>query len=48
MLNTKERIISMFEEIVSKNEIKFNELEKKIYKLVCKFGCLILKLMLET
>ena len=38
----------MFEEIVSKNEIKFNELEKKIYKLVCKFGCLILKLMLET
>lgn len=38
----------MFEEIVTKNEIKFNDLEKKIFKFVCSFGCMILKLMLET
>lgn len=29
----------MFEEIVTKNELKFNDLEKKIYKFVCKLGC---------
>lgn len=38
----------MFEEIVTKDEVKFNELEKKIFKFVCFFGCLIIKLMLET
>ena len=38
----------MFEEIISENEIKFNDLEKKIFKFVCSFGCLILKLMLEA
>jgi len=38
----------MFEEIVTKNELKFNDLEKKIFKFVCSFGCLILKLMLEA
>lgn len=38
----------MFEEIVTKDEIKFNDLEKKIFKFVCSFGCMILKLMLET
>lgn len=38
----------MFEEIVTKNEIKFNDLEKKIFKFVCFFGCLIIKLMLEA
>lgn len=32
--NTKERKISMFEEIVTKNGLKFNNLEKKIYKFV--------------
>ena len=32
--NTKERKISMFEEIVTKNGLKFNDLEKKIYKLL--------------
>lgn len=46
--NTKERIISMFEEIVTENEVKFNDLEKKIFKFVCNFGCLILKLILES
>lgn len=38
----------MFEEIITSKEIKFNELEKKVYKFVCFFGCLIIKLMLET
>ena len=38
----------MFEEIIASNEIKFNELEKKVYKFVCFFGCLIIKLMLEA
>ncbi len=38
----------MFEEIVTNDEIKFNDLEKKIFKFVCNFGCLILKLILET
>ncbi len=38
----------MFEEIVSKEEVKFNDLEKKIFKFVSFFGCLILKLILEA
>ena len=38
----------MFEEIVTKDELKFNDLEKKIYKFVCFFGCLIIKLILES
>ena len=38
----------MFEEIVTKDGEKFNDLEKKIFKFVCSFGCLILKLMLES
>lgn len=38
----------MFEKIVTEEEIKFNSLEKKIYKFVCNFGCLILKLILES
>ena len=46
--NTKERIISMFEEIVTEEEVKFNDLEKKIFKFVCNFDCLILKLILES
>ena len=33
--NTKERKISMFDEIVTKEGLKFNDLEKKIYKFVC-------------
>ena len=38
----------MFEEIVTNNEIKFNDLEKKVFKFVCFFGCLIIKLVLEA
>lgn len=38
----------MFEEIITSKEIKFNDLEKKIFKFVCYFGCLILKLLLES
>ena len=38
----------MFEEIIPENDIKFNDLEKKIFKFVCNFGCLILKLLLES
>ncbi len=38
----------MFEEIVTNDEVKFNNLEKKIFKFVCNFGCLILKLILEA
>ena len=38
----------MFEEIVPEEEIKFNNLEKKIFKFVCSFGCLIIKLILES
>lgn len=44
----KREEISMFEEIVTEEEIKFNDLEKKIFKFVCNFGCLILKLILES
>ena len=38
----------MFEQIIASNEIKFNELEKKVFKFVCFFGCLIIKLLLES
>lgn len=38
----------MFEQIITSNEIKFNELEKKVFKFVCFFGCLIIKLLLES
>ena len=38
----------MFEEIITSKEVKFNNLEKKVYKFVCFFGCLIIKLMLEA
>ena len=37
----------MFEKIITKNEIKFNELEKKIYKIVCTLGCELLKMYIE-
>lgn len=32
---------------ITEKEIKFNELEVKIYKFVCKIGCQILKIILE-
>jgi len=38
----------MFEEIITSKEIEFNNLEKKVYKFVCFFGCLIIKLLLES
>lgn len=38
----------MFEEIITSKEVKFNDLEKKIFKFVCFFGCLIIKLLLES
>ena len=38
----------MFEEIITSEEIKFNDLEKKVFKFVCFFGCLIIKLLLEA
>ena len=38
----------MFKEIVTNNELKFNGLEKKIFKFVCNLGCMILKLILES
>lgn len=38
----------MFEEIVTKNGLKFNDLEKKIYKFVCMLGCFIIKYILEN
>lgn len=38
----------MFEEIVTKDEVKFNDLEKKVFKFVCFFGCLIIKLILKA
>lgn len=38
----------MFEEIVTNDEVKFNDLEKKIFKFVCVFGCMIIKLILES
>ena len=37
----------MFDTIVTEKELKFNELEKKIFKFVCMLGCLILKMLLE-
>ena len=45
---TKKGLITMFEEIITSKEVKFNDLEKKIFKFVCYFGCLILKLLLES
>ncbi len=37
----------MFNEIITKDEVKFNELEKKIFKFVCFIGCMLIKLFLE-
>ena len=38
----------MFDNIVTNKEIKFNDLEKKIYKFVCMIGCMIIKYLLEN
>ena len=45
---TTKGLITMLEEIITSKEVKFNNLEKKVYKFVCFFGCLIIKLMLEA
>lgn len=45
---TTKGLITMFEQIITSNEVKFNELEKKVFKFVCFIGCLIIKKMLET
>ena len=37
----------MFDKIIISKEVKFNDLEKKVFKFVCFFGCLIIKLLLE-
>lgn len=37
----------MFKEILSKEEMKFNILEKEVFKLVCIFGCMLIKYFLE-
>lgn len=38
----------MFDKIITSDEVKFNDLEKKIFKFVCFLGCLIIKMMLES
>ena len=43
---TYERIRTIFEEIITSKEIKFNNLEKKVYKFICLIGCFG-KLLLE-
>lgn len=45
---TVKGLITMFEEIITSNEVKFNDLEKKVFKFVCFFGCLIIKMLLEA
>ena len=45
---TTKGLITMFEEIIASKEVKFNDLEKKVFKFVCFFWCLIIKLMLEV
>ena len=38
----------MFDNIVTNNQVNFNDLEKKIYKFVCELGCCLLKIALEN
>jgi hypothetical protein len=44
---THERIKTMFDKIITSNEIKFNDLERKIYEFVCYLGRIIIKLIIE-
>ena len=39
--------ITMFEENITSKELKFNDLERKIYGFVCFIECLIIKWILE-
>ena len=34
--------------LIREQLVKFNELEKKVFKFVCFLGCLIIKLLLES
>lgn len=38
----------MFDKIITSDEVKFNDLEKKVFKFICFLGCLIIKMMLES
>ena len=38
----------MFDKIITSDEVKFNDLEKKVFKFVCFLGCLIIKMILES
>ena len=40
--------ITMFEENIISKELKFNDLERKIYRFVCFIECLIIKRILES
>ena len=44
-LKTAKGFITMFEEIITSKELKFNDLEKKVYRFICFIGCLIIKLI---
>lgn len=37
----------MFSKIITEDEVKFNDLEKKIFKFVCLIGCMLIKYFLE-
>jgi len=37
----------MFDKIITSNEIKFNDLERKIYEFACYLGRIIIKLIIE-
>lgn len=38
----------MFENIIAEENLDFNELENKVYKFVCKIGCIIIQNLLEN
>ena len=38
---------SMFNKIITNEEVKFNELERKIFKFVCFIGCTLIRIFLE-
>ena len=47
MFKPHERIKTMFDKIITSNEIKFNDLERKIYEPICYWGRIIIKLIIE-
>lgn len=36
-------MMSMYNKIITENEMNFNEFEKKIFKFVCLIGCMLIK-----